>query len=203
MKRTKLYRLLDRLESEWRGCTACALSAQRRKLVHWRGNPQASLCVIGEAPGADEDAVGQPFVGKSGRLLDELFREVGIDPVEDVFVINTVACRPPGNRAPEPEERAACSPRFQALLKYNNPRCLLLLGSTAAKLAGIRSVTASRGDRVSVDCYCYDGEIREWAAIATFHPSYLLRSGSFGPIRQHMLDDIREAWEAAHETPRS
>jgi DNA polymerase len=199
MKGRRVFRWLDALEASWRDCDSCALSQHRLHVVQWRGNPQASLCVVGEAPGESEDAVGLPFVGRSGQLLDDLLREAGLDPVEDVFVINAVACRPPGNRAPEREEVKACAPRFQALLKYSEPRCLLLLGGTAARLAGIRSITASRGERTTVEAYCYDDEIREWPAVATFHPSYLLRSGSGGPLRQQVVGDIRLAWKIAHE----
>lgn len=198
MKGRRVFRWLDSLESEWRDCEGCPLAQQRRHVVQWRGNPQASLCVIGEAPGEAEDQAGLPFVGRSGQLLDDLLREADLDPSEDVFVINTVACRPPGNRAPEREEVKACSPRFQALLKYSSPRCLLLLGATAARLAGIRSITASRGDRTSVEMYCYDGEIREWPAIATFHPSYLLRSGSPRSLREQVVGDIRLAWRISN-----
>ena len=199
MKGRQLFLWLDALEATWRDCDGCQLCHQRRHVVQWRGNPQARLCLIGEAPGEAEDAQGLPFVGRSGQLLDELLREAGLDPAEDVFVINTVACRPPGNRAPEREEIKACSSRFQALLKYSEPGCLLLLGATAARLAGIRSITASRGERTTVELFCYDEEIREWPALATFHPAYLLRSGATGPLRGKVVGDIRAAEEIARE----
>lgn len=189
--------VLDNIEQRWRDCEDCALSQHRTNVVQWRGDPTAPLFVIGEAPGADEDAKGRPFVGPAGRLLDTLFHRANAPP-ESVFITNMVACRPPDNRRPEHEELRACSGRLHMLLKVVKPKALLLLGATAARLAGITSISAFRGEETTVELFMYDGKIRTWPAIATFHPSYILRSGglvseTFGQA----VADVRSALKLA------
>lgn len=177
---TKLAKL-DRLEERWNRCIECSdMAAMRSKVVHWRGSPDAKLAIVGEAPGADEDRKGLPFVGRSGRLLDDLLRSADLDPAEDVFVCNQLACRPPGNRNPRPEEIASCAPRLQYMLgKVVKPGCLLLLGLTAARLVGIRAnLGAHRGELKTIDICSYDGNPLVWNAVITYHPSYLLRTQS-------------------------
>lgn len=173
----KRLHVLDAIEQKWLDCQRCSLSRCRTRVVHWRGNPQAPIFVIGEAPGENEDRVGRPFVGRAGRLLDEAMREAGVDPTEDVFVTNQVACRPPGNRTPEHDEIKACASRLHQLLRVVRPRVLLLLGATAAKLAGAYSVKRARGVPTDIEVLLYNGDVRDYQAVVTFHPSYVLRTG--------------------------
>jgi uracil-DNA glycosylase family 4 len=189
--------LLDQLASEWSGCKRCDLSGSRSKVVNWRGDPGAKLFLIGEAPGADEDALGLPFVGAPGRLVDELLKRTGLQP-SDVFIANAVGCRPPGNRPPERDEIRACAPRLQMMLRIVRPRALLLLGATAARLAGVTSVLAHRGDGHQVDVLCDDGEVRSWPAVITWHPAFLMRTGGQAGERfQESLTDFHKAWKLA------
>jgi uracil-DNA glycosylase len=189
-------RLLDAVEAQWNGCTRCVLSRSRSHVVHWRGSPVAPLFVIGDAPSADEDAEGLPFVDASGRLLDLLLKEAGLSN-NDVFMTNMVACSPHG-RGPEPEEVRSCSERLQASLRIVRPGAILLLGHGPARLAGLRTVVASRGQVTSVDLPCYDGKIRSWPAVVTWSPSFLRRAGGQGskPF-QESLADVMLAWKLA------
>jgi uracil-DNA glycosylase family 4 len=188
-------RLLDEVERQWRSCRRCDLAKYRQRVVTWRGNPDAPLFIIGEGPGADEDEQGLPFVGASGRLLDKLLERASLGP-NDVFISNMVGCRPPGNRTPEREELKACAPRLQQLLRIIRPKTLLLLGATAARLAGVTSVLAHRGSKTEVDVLCYDGEVRSWDAVVTWHPAFLIRSGGQSGDRfAESLADIQQAWK--------
>lgn len=191
----KRFKLLDRLEAEWNRCTECRdMVAHRSKVVHWRGNPLAPLAIVGEAPGADEDRIGLPFVGRSGQLLDSLIREAGLDPAEDVFVCNQLACRPPRNRPPKPTEIGACAPRLQFMIeKIVKPKCLLLLGMTAARLAGVRSQLGEhRGKLKSIEIPGYNSKVFHWTAIITYHPSFLLRNQQ-ARFRAIVIGDIQLA----------
>lgn len=167
--------LLSKLDTKWAGCELCDLARSRRRIVHWRGAPGAPLAIIGEAPGESEDEQGLPFVGASGRLLDEMLRDAGLDAGEQTFIVNMVGCRPPGNRTPEREEVKACSPRLDRLLEIAAPKALLLMGSVAAKLAGVGSVTGHRGLITYVDLLGTDDRLRQWPAVITYHPAYVLR----------------------------
>src|SRR5688572_14285181 len=106
----KPARALDVIKSEVDACTKCGLAETRTNTVFSRGNPSAKLVFVGEAPGADEDEQGLPFVGRAGQLLDKMIQAMGLDPEKDVYVCNIIKCRPPGNRRPEPEEIEACIP---------------------------------------------------------------------------------------------
>lgn len=122
----------------------------------------------------------------------------GLDPAESVFILNLVACRPPGNRVPDREEIGSCAPRFQSLLRIAEPKALLLLGATAARLAGVQAITLGRGMETSVEILCYDRQVRSWPAVATYHPSYLLRVGGANQ-RAEVLADIGKAWRLANQ----
>lgn len=194
-------KLLDKVEEQWKGCERCTLSKSRARIVHWRGSPEAPLFLIGEAPGADEDAAGRPFVGRAGRMLDLLLREAGLSN-EDVFMTNTVACRPPG-RWPEDDEMKACRPRLQTLLRIVRPGALLLMGSKALALAGLQSVRLERGKPTSVDMMCYDGKIRSWPAVPTWSAAFVARAGGQGsPQFLQAQSDIVEAWKLANSVDR-
>ena len=158
-------------------CRRCALARTRRNLVFGVGNPEASLMFVGEAPGAEEDAKGEPFVGAAGRRLNEWLETVGMKR-EEVFIANVLKCRPPGNRDPKPEEIEKCSPFLLAQIRAIQPRVLVALGRFAGcKLLG-----------KSMRMYQMRGVIHEYAQpdaksatplriplIVTYHPSYVLR----------------------------
>ena len=181
-------RRLEQLAASWRGCTDCALSSGRTNVVFYRGDPDARIVVIGEAPGHDEDTRGLPFVGRAGRALDGLLRGAGLDPRSDVFIMNMVGCRPPGNRVPKREELSACRPRTEYMIKMVDPAILLLLGTTAAKLAAITSIGPWRGTPVEVEL-----PTKTYKAIPTYHPSFLLRQGNSPKLQRKIISDIKVA----------
>ncbi len=152
----------------------CPLKRTATNLVFGRGNPSARIVLIGEAPGAEEDRQGLPFVGPSGRLLDRMLASIDLTP-NDVFISNTVFWRPPGNRVPTSSETAACMPFLQRMLELIDPDVLVALGgpAAAALLGRAESVGKLRGRWFP---YQSPGLSRPAAATATFHPAYLLRS---------------------------
>ncbi len=149
----------------------CNLSNSVNKLVVSRGNPLAKLMIIGEAPGAKEEELGEPFVGRSGKLLDKLLRNVGIDINQDVYFCNVVKCRPPQNRRPTKAEIQENLPWLYQQIKLVNPRVIVLVGATALEaILKIKSrITILRGKWI-------DWEDR--LVMPVFHPSYLLRNPS-------------------------
>ena len=163
---------LQQLAEVAAGCTRCPLSAGRTTVVFGTGDPAADLMFVGEGPGAEEDRQGLPFVGRSGKLLDELLaQEVGL-PRSAVYIANVVKCRPPENRDPEPEEIAACRPYLQRQVELVAPRVLVTLGNFATKLLldTKDGITKLRGRR-----YAWrDGVV----LVPTYHPAALLRGGS-------------------------
>jgi uracil-DNA glycosylase family 4 len=152
-----------------------------------RGSAAAALMLIGEAPGASEDAQGRPFVGRSGRLLDQLLHETGFNPEHDLYICNAVKCRPPGNRKPKRHELAACRPWLEQQIALVDPPLVGLLGATAlaAVLEERRPITGLRGQWIERDG-------RAWMPL--FHPSYLLRNPSAQPGRPLDLtrSDLRQ-----------
>jgi DNA polymerase len=149
-------------------CTLCALSETRTKVVFGAGSARSGIVLIGEAPGANEDEQGLPFVGRSGQLLDRLLAETGIARA-DVYICNVVKCRPPGNRDPRPEEVGACAPFLREQLGALKPRVLCALGLHATRwlLPGKEPMAKLRGHALD-----YKGI----ATIATYHPAAILRS---------------------------
>jgi DNA polymerase len=176
-------RSLAVLLDEVTGCKRCVLSETRTNTVFARGNPEAKLCFVGEAPGADEDAQGVPFVGRAGQLLDRMIVAMGLDPATDVYVCNIIKCRPPGNRRPEPVEVETCIGYLHEQLANVDPKAIVALGNTAvAALLGTKlGITKIRGS-----WKLYRGRI---PLMPTYHPSYLLRPG---PAQG---DAKRQAWE--------
>lgn len=152
-----------------KGCTRCVLHEARTQTVFARGNGSSGLCFVGEGPGADEDKQGFPFVGAAGQLLDRMIAAMGIAR-DDVYVCNIVKCRPPKNRAPEPEEMSACMPYLTEQLALVEPQVIVALGKTAVQgLFG----TAEGITRIRGRWRLYQGRI---AVMPTFHPAYLLRN---------------------------
>ena len=159
-------------------CTRCKLHTQGRKqIVFGAGNPAADVMFVGEAPGADEDLQGMPFVGRAGQLLTKMIEAMGFAR-NDVYIANVLKCRPPGNRNPEPDEIASCEPFLFRQLASVEPKVVIALGAFAARtlLKTDEPISRLRG-RV----FDYRGA----KLIPTFHPSFLLRSPGYK----------REAWE--------
>jgi len=159
-------------------CTACALCRTRNRSVPGVGDVRAEWMFIGEAPGAEEDARGEPFVGQAGRLLDNMLAALGISRQKNVYIANVLKCRPPGNRTPEPQEVESCRPYLERQIALVGPRLLIALGKSAASLLlGTDASIASLRGRV----HRYQGR----PLIVTYHPAYLLRS----------LPEKAKAWE--------
>ena len=159
---------LEEIAREVAGCTKCALHATRTQTVFARGNPEADLMFIGEGPGADEDAQGEPFVGKAGQLLDKMIAAMGYAR-DDVYIANIVKCRPPDNRKPLPAEMAACEGYLHEQIALVQPKVIVALGASAVEgLLKISGISRLRGT-----WRLYRGEI---PTMPTFHPAYLLRS---------------------------
>jgi DNA polymerase len=149
-------------------CTRCVLHKQGRKqIVFGVGNPRADIMFVGEAPGADEDIQGEPFVGRAGQLLNNMISAMGIRR-EDVYIANIIKCRPPGNRTPEREECDTCSPFLMRQIEVVKPKIIVALGAVAAKtLLGVNDAM------VNLRGHIYDFKNTKLAV--TYHPAYLLR----------------------------
>jgi DNA polymerase len=166
-------------QARLQNCRACKLCEARHTVVFGSGAPQADLVVIGEGPGADEDAQGLPFVGRAGQLLTKMLDSVKLTR-DEVYITNTVLCRPPGNRNPEPDELAACAPFLADKLAVIQPKVILALGSVATQaLLRTREPIGKLRGRI----HPYGAAI----LIPTFHPAFLLRNPG--------QDYKRMAWE--------
>ena len=151
-------------------CQRCELHAARTQTVFGVGNPQARWMFIGEAPGAEEDKQGEPFVGRAGQLLTSMIRALGLRR-EDVFIANVLKCRPPGNRDPRPAEAASCRSYLERQLALVNPTLVVAVGRIAAQglLATETPLAKLRGKVHACGA-------RAWPLVVTYHPAYLLRS---------------------------
>lgn len=184
---------LNIVESKCRSCKGCALAKTRNNVVFSDGNPEtASIVLIGEAPGEMEDMSGTPFVGRAGQLLDEFLTEAGISREDDLYIINTVKCRPPENRVPTDEEKSACEKFLHAQIDIMNPKAILFCGATALKSFWADpkvQISKIRGNWFNVTI-----NNKEYRAMAIFHPSYLLRNHSMeeGSPRRLMQQDLME-----------
>lgn len=149
-------------------CTRCKLHKGRNKIVFGDGNPKAQLVFVGEGPGADEDMQGLPFVGRAGKLLTQMIEAMGLQR-KDVYICNVVKCRPPENRAPEPDEVATCSPYLLRQIDVIHPKVIVCLGAVAAKtlLETTKGISQFRGQWLLW---------RGHKLMATYHPAYLLRN---------------------------
>lgn len=144
---TQAESMADSLAGECGACRRCGLAATRQQVVVGRGNPNARLLLVGEAPGAEEEACGQPFVGRSGRLLEAMLAAAGLDSERDLYIANVIKCRPPGNRKPSRTEIEACRPWLERQIALVRPQLVLLVGATALEaLLGIKGgITKLRG----------------------------------------------------------
>jgi DNA polymerase len=173
---------LEQIAADTLSCAACKLCETRANAVPGEGAQRPLVMVIGEGPGADEDASGRPFVGKAGQLLDKMLASIGLSRETNCFIANVIKCRPPGNRDPLPEEIAACAPFIHRQIKILQPRFILSAGriATQALLKTAESMGQLRG-RI-IELQTDSGAIQ---LIATYHPSALLRN-----------EDLkRPAWE--------
>lgn len=163
---------LEELEAILAGFDGCALKFSAKNLAFADGNPEGRVMLVGEAPGADEDRIGKPFMGRSGQLLDRMLATIGLDRSQ-VYVANIVPWRPPGNRTPTPQEIAICKPFIARQIELASPEFLLCLGGPAAQnLLGIKDgILRTRGRWFGYKTE--DG--REVKALPTLHPAYLLR----------------------------
>lgn len=163
-------------------CRACALCAQRQQAVPGVGDQSADWLFIGEGPGAEEDARGEPFVGAAGKLLDAMLAAIDLKRGEDVYIANAVKCRPPNNRTPEAAEIAACRPFLERQVALLQPRLIVLLGRAA-----VQATLGLDGSLASLRGRAHEWEVggRRIPVIVTYHPAYLLRTP---------LDKAR-AWE--------
>ncbi len=172
----------DELRKSIAECRACGLCAQRKQAVPGVGDEQASWLFIGEGPGAEEDARGEPFVGQAGKLLDAMLAAIGLKRGDDVYIANAVKCRPPGNRTPEAAEMAACFPYLQRQIALIQPKLIVLLGRAAVN--SVLGDSGSLGSLRGKTAVYRDGD-REIPVVVTYHPAYLLRN----------LPDKAKAWE--------
>lgn len=179
---------LDEVENICKNCFKCDLSQTRTKVVFSDGNKHSKVMIIGEAPGKNEDETGKPFVGRAGKLLDQLLETQDIKRNKNVYICNTVKCRPPENRVPAPQEKQACREYLDAQIQLIRPEIILLAGSTAVKsmMNTKLSITKIRGQ-------WFDGPFYS-RMMPIFHPSYLLRYSSVeeGTPKWLMLQDIKE-----------
>jgi uracil-DNA glycosylase len=178
---------LDVLAADAAGCQLCGLSAGRTQVVYGRGSASAELVVVGEAPGAEEDRQGLPFVGPAGRLLDLLLLSVGFDR-DSVYICNVLKCRPPNNRDPRPDEVAACAPHLHAQLDALAPKAVLAVGRFASQmLTGSEASMGQLRGRVH--------EFRGVPVVATYHPAYLLRTPSATRTAWLDLQRLRQVFD--------
>jgi DNA polymerase len=176
----KVERAWQQLADEVTDCTRCELYRTRTRPVLGVGDRHAQWLVVGEAPGAEEDRQGEPFVGRAGQLLDAMLRAIGLARGENVYIANILKSRPPGNRDPAPAEVAACLPYLERQIQLIRPRLILAVGRIAMQnLLGTQDSLGSRR-----------GQVHEFGGlrtplIVTYHPAYLLRKPQ----------DKRKAWE--------
>ncbi|MFC1510817.1 uracil-DNA glycosylase [Candidatus Margulisiibacteriota bacterium] len=174
-------------------CEKCPLSKGRTKVVFGNGPVPCDLMLIGEAPGADEDAQGLPFVGRAGKLLTKILESVNIKRPDDIYIANTVKCRPPNNRAPLGSEQEACRPYLQAQIKHIKPKIILLAGAPAVKaiLKKEEPMSKIRGKWLKLPG-------TEISVMPLFHPAYLLRNPSKekGKPKWFMWQDMQEVRHA-------
>jgi DNA polymerase len=173
---------LEKIATDVRSCSLCRLCKTRTKAVPGEGVSQPLVMVIGEGPGADEDASGRPFVGKAGQLLDKMLASIGLSRENNCFIANVIKCRPPENRDPQPDETAACAPFLARQIQLLQPRFILCAGRIAGHtlLNTSEPIGKLRGKFIN-----FQAGDREIPFLATYHPSALLRNEDFK----------RPAWE--------
>ncbi|MGB3535090.1 MAG: uracil-DNA glycosylase [Microcoleaceae cyanobacterium] len=168
---TGTYQTIEQISHHCNQCQRCELGQHRTHAVIGRGNPEAAIMIIGEAPGQNEDEQGLPFVGRSGQLLDKILAAVELSTEKEVYISNAIRCRPPNNRTPNASELEACKPYLLEQIRLINPKIILLTGATAVKslIGDKRGITKIRGEWM---------EWNQRLCMPIFHPAYLLRNPS-------------------------
>ena len=186
-----MYEELEEVKQKCLSCQKCVLGSTRTNIVFSDGVPNPKLMLIGEAPGFYEDKEGKPFVGKAGQLLDKIFASVSLTRKRDVYICNTVKCRPPENRNPFPDEKSACWEYLKAQIDIIKPKIILLCGNVAVQsiLGDVGGITKIRGKWFEGGENVYGAKL-----MPIFHPSYLLRNDSRekGSPKWLMWQDIQE-----------
>ena len=189
-----MYEQLTAIKEKCLGCHKCPLGETRTNIVFDDGVPNSKLMRIGEAPGFYEDKEGKPFVGKAGQLLDRIFAAVGLTRKKDVYICNTIKCRPPDNRNPLPEEKEACWEYLKSQIEIIKPQIILLCGNVAVQsiLGNVGGITRIRGKWFNPENAIVD--VFGAKMMPIFHPSYLLRNDARtkGSPKWLMWQDIRE-----------
>ena len=178
---------MDNLREKLKNCTKCPLHCTRTNVVISDGSVSADIMLIGEAPGADEDKTGIPFVGRAGKLLNEFLIKAGLDRKKDLYIANTVKCRPPENRKPTKEEKIACEDNLKKQIDMVKPKVIILCGATAMEsFIKDKKLTISKARGQVFD-------LNGIKLVPIFHPSYLLRQHSIqkGAPRDLMLEDLK------------
>jgi len=202
-ERASRERLLEKAKASANACRLCRMGSERRNNVYGEGDPCARLMLVGEGPGETEDLTGRPFVGRSGQLLEKMLGAIGLAR-EDVYICNTVKCRPtdpgprgPKNRAPEPAEMANCRPYLDEQIDIIRPAVILALGAPAAKsfLGKDFQITKQRGR-------WFEGP-QGIALMATFHPAYVLRQtgGELEGVKRMVWADLKAVRDKLAEPP--
>jgi DNA polymerase len=186
---------LKNIEEVCKTCVKCDLSKSRTQVVFSDGNPEAKLMLIGEAPGRQEDETGIPFVGRAGKLLDKILLSQDITREKNIYICNTVKCRPPENRVPTDIEKAACRVYLDSQIQLIRPKLILLAGATSVK-----SMLDTKEPISKIRGQWFDGPF-ESKMMPIFHPSYLLRNESKEPGKPKWLmwqdvQEIRRALDA-------
>ncbi len=191
LRKARGLRTLGDLEELMRRCHKCPLGDRRTNLVFGEGNEKADIVFVGEAPGAEEDRQGRPFVGRAGQLLARMIKKMGYER-EEVYIGNILKCRPPENRDPLPEEVEACFPYLTKQLELIKPKVIVALGKHAAHtLLGVKTpITKLRGNW---------GNFRGIPLMPTFHPSYLLRDRNKS---WDVWDDMKEVLKLVGRSPK-
>jgi DNA polymerase len=173
---------LEKLKEQARKCHLCELSKSRTHVVFGEGSPQADIMFIGEGPGATEDSMGRPFVGRSGELLTKMIENVLFIKREETYIANIVKCRPPGNRTPTPTEAHTCQPFLMKQIEIIKPKLIMTLGGTAYHYmtGDDTGITKVRGTVIKKDGYIL---------IPTYHPSFLLRNPS---AKKEVFEDLKK-----------
>lgn len=181
--------MLAALAAQLADCRRCRLCEGRTRVVFGVGNPRARLMFIGEGPGQEEDRLGEPFVGRAGKLLDAMLRAIGVSR-QEVYIANVVKCRPPGNRDPQDDEVTACRPFLERQVELVNPQVIVTLGRVAARhlLGRSEAMRELRGRWTSW---------RGRRVLPTYHPAFLLRTPSAKADAWHDLKELRRSLSLA------
>ena len=180
------------------GCKRCALSSSRTHIVVDRGNPAAKILVVGEAPGKTEDLQAKAFVGRAGKVLDDVMASVGLDTGRDMLICNVVKCRPPGNRRPSKEEALACRPFLKRQIDLVDPRVLVLLGATALKHLDHEKKNFSMGEEAGRLFKLKEHPDR--MCLVLYHPAALLYNPGLKPAMARHVKTLKNFIDNGYKT---